>query len=102
MRILTIVFLLLCCPHVSHADTLLKKLECGVLHEAVPAITLQSEGTPRTLLIIGSSSTSGVGAGAPENAYPAQTANHLRQALKRTDITVVARGKGGERAKAAL
>jgi lysophospholipase L1-like esterase len=53
-----------------------------------------------TILAIGSSSTEGVGASTPLNAYPAQMQRLLSRVLKplQTDFEVVNRGVGGERA----
>lgn len=53
-------------------------------------------GTPVTIVALGSSSTEGVMASGPEEAYPAELADALAAALPRHRITVVNQGVGGE------
>lgn len=54
------------------------------------------EGGPLTIVAVGSSSTSGVGASSPELNYPSQLEVDLRRLLPARDIRVINRGKGGE------
>ena len=53
-------------------------------------------GRPATIVALGSSSTQGVMASGPEEAYPAELANALQAALPGRRITVLNRGIGGE------
>ena len=55
-----------------------------------------SDGGPLTIVAVGSSSTSGVGASSPDLAYPSRLEVELRRLLPQRDIHVVNRGKGGE------
>ncbi len=55
-----------------------------------------SEGGPLTIVAVGSSSTSGIGATSPDLAYPSRLEVELRRLLPQHDIRVVNRGKGGE------
>jgi len=55
-----------------------------------------NEGGPLTVVAVGSSSTSGVGASSPELNYPSRLEVELQQRLPRHEISVVNRGKGGE------
>ena len=55
-----------------------------------------SDGGPLTIVAVGSSSTSGVGASSPDLAYPSRLEGELRRLLPQRDIRVVNRGKGGE------
>lgn len=48
------------------------------------------------VVTIGSSSTQGIGASAPENTYPAQLEARLRAALPGVRVKVINRGVGGE------
>lgn len=61
------------------------------------ALRLKTE-QPIKIVAIGSSSTAGVGASEPDNAYPAQLQDELERLWPEADITVVNRGVGGERA----
>jgi lysophospholipase L1-like esterase len=54
------------------------------------------EGGPLTIVAIGSSSTSGVGATSADRTYPSRLEAELRQRFPALDIRVVNRGKGGE------
>jgi acyl-CoA thioesterase I len=54
------------------------------------------KGGPLTVVAMGSSSTSGVGASSPNLAYPSQLEIELRRIFPERDIRVVNRGKGGE------
>jgi lysophospholipase L1-like esterase len=54
------------------------------------------------IVAIGSSSTSGSGASAPNLAYPARLEAELRERFPGLDITVVNRGRGGEDARQEL
>lgn len=51
---------------------------------------------PLLIVAVGSSSTAGTGASAPEKTYPSQLQADLRQRLPGEDVTVLNRGKGGE------
>jgi lysophospholipase L1-like esterase len=53
-------------------------------------------GGPLTIVTVGSSSTSGVGASRPDLTYPSRLEVELRQRFPTLDIRVVNRGKGGE------
>lgn len=55
-----------------------------------------NEGGPLTIVAVGSSSTSGIGASSPELTYPSRLEVELRRMLPRHEISVVNRGKGGE------
>lgn len=52
---------------------------------------------PIKIIAIGSSSTEGVGASMPDNAYPARLAEELERLWPQADVTVINRGIGGER-----
>ena len=54
------------------------------------------QGEPLTIVAMGSSSTSGVGASRPDLTYPSRLESDLRQVFPNLDIHVVNRGKGGE------
>jgi len=54
------------------------------------------QGTPLTIVAVGSSSTQGVGASAPDLSYPSRLAAELKQRVAAIDIRVINRGKGGE------
>ena len=53
-------------------------------------------GKPLLVVALGSSSTQGYGASAPENAYPAQLADLLQSRFPGSAITVVNKGVGGD------
>lgn len=53
-------------------------------------------GAPLRIVAFGSSSTEGVGASTPANAYPARLQADLRTRLGGLDVTVINRGIGGE------
>jgi acyl-CoA thioesterase-1 len=53
-------------------------------------------GSPLTIVAVGSSSTSGVGASSPEFAYPSRLEAELRSRFPKLDLHVVNRGRGGE------
>lgn len=53
-------------------------------------------GAPLRIVAFGSSSTEGIGASTPANAYPARLQADLRTKLHGLDITVINRGIGGE------
>lgn len=55
-----------------------------------------AQRAPFTIVAMGSSSTSGIGASRPELSYPSRLEADLRQAFPGLDIQVVNRGKGGE------
>jgi acyl-CoA thioesterase I len=55
-----------------------------------------NEGGPLTIVAVGSSSTSGIGASSPELNYPSRLEVELQRRLPRHEISVVNRGKGGE------
>jgi acyl-CoA thioesterase-1 len=52
---------------------------------------------PIKIVAIGSSSTEGVGASEPDNAYPARLEDELERRWPEVDVTVVNRGVNGER-----
>ncbi len=53
-------------------------------------------GAPLKIVAFGSSSTQGVGASSPANAYPARLQTDLRKRLRGMDVAVINRGIGGE------
>ncbi len=53
-------------------------------------------GAPLRIVAFGSSSTEGIGASSPANAYPARLQADLRTKLHGVEVTVVNRGIGGE------
>lgn len=53
-------------------------------------------GGPLTIVALGSSSTRGVGATTPQQAYPSQLEIDLRKQLPRIDVRVINRGRNGE------
>lgn len=55
-----------------------------------------SIGAPLRIVAFGSSSTEGIGASSPANAYPARLQADLRTRLHGIDVTVINRGIGGE------
>ncbi|HZK90871.1 MAG TPA: GDSL-type esterase/lipase family protein [Stellaceae bacterium] len=54
------------------------------------------EGGPLTIVAVGSSSTSGIGATGPAFTYPSRLEAELRARFPKLDIHVINRGKGGE------
>jgi len=56
------------------------------------------DGDPFKILVVGSSSTAGVGATRPERAYTKRLEAELERRLPGVDVDVVARGVGGETA----
>jgi acyl-CoA thioesterase I len=54
------------------------------------------KGEPLTIVAVGSSSTSGVGASSPDLTYPSRLEVDLRQIFPKLEIHVINRGKGGE------
>lgn len=52
---------------------------------------------PIKIVAIGSSSTEGVGASEPDNAYPARLSDELERLWPQAEVTVLNRGVGGER-----
>lgn len=82
-------------------STALERLACGIV-EQQSSFTLPQTKQDITILMIGSSSTSGVGADGALHAYPARTAVHLNARNHPAKVHVVAKGIGGERAKAAV
>lgn len=91
---------LLCVTANAAENDILQKLECGLVSPN-GSFALPIEKQKITILMIGSSSTSGVGAGSRSKAYPARTAFHLNAKANGPFFDVVAKGVGGERAKAA-
>ena len=87
----------------AYADLLPSALEFG-FHEAEAEIDLPhvarqiAIGAPLRIVAFGSSSTEGIGASTPANAYPARLEADLRAALPRVagGVTVLNRGIGGE------
>lgn len=67
-------------------------------HAPLPrtALKLRTD-QPIKIVAIGSSSTEGVGASDPDNAYPARLEDELERRWPQADITVLNRGVGGER-----
>jgi acyl-CoA thioesterase-1 len=53
-------------------------------------------GEPLTIVAVGSSSTQGGGASAPDLSYPSRLAAELKDRFSSIDIRVINRGKGGE------
>ena len=92
----------------STSSSLIQGLQCGAVS---PSLAL-SRRRPRLkdgqldILVVGSSSTAGVGAGATGEAYPALVQKVLRARFgrsgRRLAIRVTPRGVGGEKAKGAL
>jgi acyl-CoA thioesterase I len=60
------------------------------------AATRIDRGDPLKIVAVGSSSTSGTGASAPDLTYPARLEAELRARFPGLDVVVVNRGKGGE------
>ena len=58
-----------------------------------------ADGSPLTVVAIGSSSTQGHGASKPDNAYPARLQAHLQVLLPNLGVTVINLGVGGEEAR---
>src|SRR5271166_2804829 len=58
--------------------------------------TRLGQGTPLTIVAIGSSSTQGVGASAPVMSYPSRLEQELKDRLPANEITVFNRGVGGQ------
>jgi acyl-CoA thioesterase-1 len=75
---------------------------------ASPRIQLQAtrvalfHGRPITIVALGSSSTEGAGASAPDRTYPARLAQMLRQRWPDADVTVLNKGVGGQTADAVV
>jgi acyl-CoA thioesterase I len=55
-----------------------------------------AQGEPLTIVAVGSSSTQGVGATAPDLSYPSRLGMELKERFPDITIRVVNRGKGGE------
>lgn len=72
---------------------------------SLPALALPhfaaalAEGRPVTIVALGSSSTEGVMASSPEDAYPAELEEALQAALPGRRIAVINRGIGGQDAR---
>ncbi|MEM9012951.1 MAG: SGNH/GDSL hydrolase family protein [Pseudomonadota bacterium] len=87
-------------PAGAMTDDLLGRLGCGVLPSAsMPWQLTPRDDGPLRILVIGSSSTSGTGAGEAAAAYPTRTMAHLSAKMA---VELVAHGVGGERATGAL
>ena len=102
MRVSLAVLLFVATPALAD-ERLLSRIGCGdqasfYAPYALPIADAALEGGALRILVVGSSSTAGTGAGAKDSAYPARTRADLNDAR----IAVVARGKGGETAKGAL
>jgi len=102
MRVSLAVLLFVATPALAD-ERLLSRIGCGdeasfYAPYALPIADAALEGGALRILVVGSSSTAGTGAGAKDSAYPARTRTDLNDAR----IAVVARGKGGETAKGAL
>jgi len=66
------------------------------------AATKIERGDKLTIVAVGSSSTSGTGASAPNLTYPARLEAELRQRFPGLAVVVINRGKGGEDARQEL
>lgn len=85
----------------AYADLLPESLDLlGIdMHETpdLPHVARQlAIGAPLRIVAFGSSSTEGIGASNPANAYPARLQADLRTKLHGVEVTVVNRGIGGE------
>lgn len=76
------------CPRVPLPD----------LHGLTAARAAAAAGAPVTIVTLGSSSTEGFGASAPDRTYPARLAAALEAALPGIDVRVINVGKGGQEA----
>jgi len=98
-----VVFLIwMSVPGQAMQDPILERLRCGVIDRPPARFELPAFKQKITILMIGSSSTSGVGAGDISKAYPARTAFHLNADAALPMVRVIAKGVGGERAKGAV
>lgn len=105
MRALAILAALAVSP--AQAQTLPERLGCGDARFvetgfSLPRAAEALQGGVLVILVIGSSSTAGTGAGGPRAAYPARTEALLRETFGAERIEVIARGVGGERAAGAF
>jgi len=75
------------------APTPLDRLQARLPHLAAKL----AAGQAVTIVAFGSSSTQGIGASAPERAYPSRLQAALAAALPRAEIRVLNKGVGGER-----
>jgi acyl-CoA thioesterase-1 len=73
------------CPTTTLAHILLPATRVAVFH-----------GRPVTIVALGSSSTEGAGATAPDQTYPARLAEYLRAAWPDVAVTVLNKGIGGQ------
>ncbi len=85
----------------AYADLLPESLDLlGIdMHETpdLPHVARQlAIGAPLRIVAFGSSSTEGIGASSPANAYPARLQTDLRTKLHGVEVTVINRGIGGE------
>lgn len=72
-------------------------LEAASLSAPLPHVTdAVAAGTGLRIVAIGSSSTAGAGASAPERSYPARLAHHLKALFPRVPVEVVNKGVNGE------
>jgi acyl-CoA thioesterase I len=70
---------------------------------ALPATTAAiAHDRPVSIIALGSSSTEGAGASAPDRTYPARLAAQIRVSLPEAHVTVANRGVGGQLADAVL
>jgi acyl-CoA thioesterase-1 len=75
----------------------------GARHIALQATRVALfHGKPITIVALGSSSTEGAGASAPNRTYPAQLASVLREAWPDVPMTVMNKGVGGQIADAVV
>jgi len=75
-------------------------IELARLDQPLRRIARQlATGHPIKIVAVGSSSTAGAGASAPEMSYPARLEAELRHLFPRVQITVVNRGVNGEEAR---
>lgn len=68
------------------------------LHGLTATRAAVAAGKPVTIVTLGSSSTEGSGASAPDRTYPARLAAALTTALPRRQVQVINAGKGGQEA----
>jgi acyl-CoA thioesterase-1 len=81
----------LSCPTVAVRHIALQATRVALFH-----------GRPITIVALGSSSTEGAGASAPDRTYPARLAAVLREAWPDVPVTVVNKGIGGQIAGAVV
>lgn len=71
--------------------------EAAALSAPLPHVTdAVAQGARLRIVAIGSSSTAGAGASAPERSYPARLAHHLKTLFPRLPVEVLNKGVNGE------